>query len=276
MSSATMTRRRGARSGWLRISAAKASACSSDLSICMLSCSATGRKVSRTSLVLRNCLARGRNCRVCMLCSRSASFAVTTRVSAAIIVAVARVTWRAGVRPRRSSVMCPATIAAIPAPNSRRSAASVYGVSWTVSCKIAAHSIWSSTSPTSSSRARICATATGWLMYGSPLRRIWPWWHRPATSQARSIRSTSASGRVVRMTSRSSAVRSSQGAPVRATGPFTVILPGRASTPHLAAAGPRAVPTQLILSRNGYFSNQKLQRGFASDRRDFVVPAARS
>jgi hypothetical protein len=69
MSSATMTRWRGARSGWLRISAAKASACSSDLSVCMLSCSATGRKVSRTSLVLRSCLARGRNCRVCMLCS---------------------------------------------------------------------------------------------------------------------------------------------------------------------------------------------------------------
>ena len=37
--------------------------------------------------------------------------------------------------------MCSATIAAIPAPKSRPSAASVYGVSSTVSCKMAAHSV---------------------------------------------------------------------------------------------------------------------------------------
>ena len=37
--------------------------------------------------------------------------------------------------------MCSATIAAIPVPKSRLSAASVYGVSSTVSCKMAAHSV---------------------------------------------------------------------------------------------------------------------------------------
>src|SRR6266545_3325317 len=35
------------------------------------------------------------------------------------------------------------------------------------------------------SSARIWATATGWLMYGSPLRRTWPSWSRWATSCAR-------------------------------------------------------------------------------------------
>jgi hypothetical protein len=57
--------------------------------------------------------------------------------------------------------MCPATIAAIPAPKSRLIVASVYEVYTTVPCKMAAQSVWSSTSPASSSRARIVATATG-------------------------------------------------------------------------------------------------------------------
>ena len=63
--------------------------------------------------------------------------------------------------------MIPATIAAIPGPNSRLSAVSVYGVSSTVSCSIAAHRVWSS----APSPVRIVATLTGWVTYGSPLRR---------------------------------------------------------------------------------------------------------
>jgi hypothetical protein len=52
-------------------------------------------------------------------------------------------------------------------PNSRLSAVSVYGLSSTVSCNIAAQRVWSS----APSPARIVATLTGWVMYGSPLRR---------------------------------------------------------------------------------------------------------
>jgi hypothetical protein len=107
-----------------------------------------------------------------MLCSRSASLVATTRASADIIVVitwVTWVTWHRGRLPRRSSAMCPVIIVAISVPKSRLNAASAYGVSWTVSCKIAAHSVRSSTSPASPRRARIVATATGWVLYGSPL-----------------------------------------------------------------------------------------------------------
>ncbi len=36
------------------------------------------------------------------------------------------------------------------------------------------------------SSARIVATASGWVMYGSPLRRVWPSWNCAATWYARS------------------------------------------------------------------------------------------
>jgi hypothetical protein len=55
--------------------------------------------------------------------------------------------------------MIPATIAAIPGPNSRLIAVSVYGVSSTVSCSKAVHRVWSS----APSPARIVATLTGWV-----------------------------------------------------------------------------------------------------------------
>ena len=60
-----------------------------------------------------------------MLCSRSASFTATTRASADLIVVIAWTGLRPGRLPRRSSAVTSATIAAVPAPNSRLSAAIV-------------------------------------------------------------------------------------------------------------------------------------------------------
>ena len=47
-----------------------------------------------------------------------------------------------------------------------------------VSCSSAAHSV----SWFMPSSARIVATASGWVMYGSPLLRDWFAWHLAATS----------------------------------------------------------------------------------------------
>src|SRR6266568_5771040 len=63
-----------------------------------------------------------------------------------------------------------------------------------VSCNSAAHSV----SWFMPSSARIVATASGCVMYGSPLLRNWPACHFAATSYARSISLTSALGCVVR------------------------------------------------------------------------------
>ena len=128
--------------------------------------------MSRTSRAFRTCFAGRTNRIVCMLCSRSASFVATTLVSADSTADTARVTLCPHLRRLLSRAMVPATIAAISGPNSRLSAMSVYGVSSTVSCNIAAHSVLSS----APSPARIVATVTGWVMYGSPLYRNWPRW----------------------------------------------------------------------------------------------------
>jgi hypothetical protein len=91
---------------------------------------------------------------------------VRTRVSARFTAA-----WDTVRLPRLltcSSAAVPVTRAATPAPDSPLSAASGQGVSSIVSCSSAAHSIWSS-APVS---ARIVATASGWVMYGSPLLRV--------------------------------------------------------------------------------------------------------
>ena len=110
------------------------------------------------------------NSTVRMLCSRSATLIARTLLSAD---SAAAITW-ASLRPRPpliwSSAAIPATRAAISAPNSQLSAASVQGVYSIVSCSIAAHSI-SSSAPVS---ARMVATASGCVMYGSPLMRVCP------------------------------------------------------------------------------------------------------
>ncbi len=77
-----------------------------------------------------------------------------------------------------SSLVTPSTSIAISSPKSWRSMSSVYSVSSTVSCRRAAASVLG---PMPRS-ARIWATATGWVMYGSPLLRFWPSCARSATA----------------------------------------------------------------------------------------------
>ena len=69
-----------------------------------------------------------------------------------------------------SSLVTPSTSIATSSPKSARTMSSVYSVSSTVSCSIAAASVFG---PMPRS-ARICATATGCVMYGSPLLRSCP------------------------------------------------------------------------------------------------------
>ena len=77
-----------------------------------------------------------------------------------------------------SSLVTPSTRAAISSPKSARSSSRVYSVSSTVSCSRAAHSV----SWFMPSSARIVATASGWVMYGSPLLRFCPVCQCAATS----------------------------------------------------------------------------------------------
>ena len=67
-----------------------------------------------------------------------------------------------------SSLVTPSTSAAMSSPNSPRSSTSVYGVSSTVSCSSAAQMV----SVFMPSSARMVATASGCVMYGSPLLRF--------------------------------------------------------------------------------------------------------
>ena len=66
-----------------------------------------------------------------------------------------------------SSLVTPSTSSATSSPKSARSASIVRSVSSTVSCSSAA----ASTGGVIPRSARICATASGWVMYGSPLLR---------------------------------------------------------------------------------------------------------
>ena len=83
----------------------------------------------------------------------------TTLVSADPTAVITCATLRPPPHLMLSSAMLPATITAMSGPNSRLSAVSVYGVSSTVSCSIAAHRLWSS----APSPARIVATVSGWV-----------------------------------------------------------------------------------------------------------------
>ena len=71
-----------------------------------------------------------------------------------------------------SSLVSPSTSSATSSPKSAVTWASVYDVSSTVSCSSAAQSV-GGVMPSS---ARMLVTASGWVMYGSPLSRVWPRW----------------------------------------------------------------------------------------------------
>ncbi len=106
-----------------------------------------------------------------MLCRRSASLITSTRMSRDIATTILRTVSASAAAPylTLSSLVTPSTSAAISSPNWPRSSVSVYGVSSTVSCSRAAQIV----SVFMPSSARMVATASGWVMYGSPLLRFW-------------------------------------------------------------------------------------------------------
>jgi hypothetical protein len=141
----------------LRFIVAQASVSSSAPIASMRSRAAAGAKMSSDSPAFLSCLACGMNCMVRMLCSRSASLIMTALASADSAAAITRAALRRPWPLAWSSAAVSVTRAATLAPNSRISAASVYGVSSIVSCSSPAHSI-SSSAPAS---AKIAATASG-------------------------------------------------------------------------------------------------------------------
>ena len=127
--------------------------------------------MSRVSSAVRRCFHSGITDKVRMLWSLSASFMTSPRQSLAMATSILRIVaacWASFESNRsRSSLVTPSTIAATAGPNSASIWAKVTPVSSTASCNSAAAAATLS-SPRS---AMIVATATGWVMYGSPERR---------------------------------------------------------------------------------------------------------
>ncbi|CCB77998.1 exported protein of unknown function [Streptantibioticus cattleyicolor NRRL 8057 = DSM 46488] len=120
-----------------------------------------------------------------MLCRRSASLMTSTRGSLAMATTILRTVSACAASPNLtlSSLVTPSTSRATCSPKSRRSASSPYSVSSTVSWRRPAIRVAGSMP----SSARMVVTASGWVMYGSPLLRFWPRCQRSATWKARSI-----------------------------------------------------------------------------------------
>ena len=133
-----------------------------------------------------------------MLCRRSASLMTSTRMSSAMATSILRMAaacWASfESKWMRSSLVTPSTNAATSAPNSFSMSASVNAVSSATSCRRAATIVVSSRPKW----ATIVATANGWVMYGSPERRICPSCAASATSYARWISSEDAFGCALR------------------------------------------------------------------------------
>ena len=138
--------------------------------------------MSSVSCAMRYCFSDGTPPMVRMLCSRSASLMISTRMSRAIATSILRIVAACCAsfesKWMRSSLVTPSTIVATSAPNPASTSATVISVSSTASCRSAAARQISS-SPIS---ATIRATEIGWLMYASPLERRWLPWARAATS----------------------------------------------------------------------------------------------
>ncbi len=133
---------------------------------------ASGARISSVSRAFCSCFSGARNVSVRMLCSRSASLMTSTRGSLAIATTILRMVSALAASPSftLSSLVTPSTRSATSPPNSSASSSSVYSVSSTVSCSSAATSVFVSMP----SSARIEATASGCVMYGSPDLRNWP------------------------------------------------------------------------------------------------------
>ncbi|CAB4630525.1 unannotated protein [freshwater metagenome] len=146
------------------------------------------------SLAIRCCFSTGIAAIVLMLCKRSANLMIRTRKSLAIATSILRIVAACcssfESNCRRSSLVTPSTIAATSLPKSFSTSAIVSSVSSTASWRSAAATVVSSR-PIS---ATILATARGWLMYPSPLLRVWLEWACLATSKALMIKVVEAFG----------------------------------------------------------------------------------
>ena len=130
--------------------------------------------MSSVSRATSACLAALSAPSVRMLCSRSDSLIMSTRGSFAIATSILRsvaACWACLEAKRtRSSLVTPSTMAATSGPKSSASPTSSTLVSSTASCSSAA-AIDVSSRPRS---ATTPATATGWVMYASPVLRRCP------------------------------------------------------------------------------------------------------
>ncbi len=101
-----------------------------------------------------------------MLCNRSASLITRTRGSLAMATTILRMVSALAASPSLtlSSFVTPSTRSATSPPKSARIWSSVYSVSSIVSCSSAATSVVVSIPRL----PRMVATASGWVMYGSP------------------------------------------------------------------------------------------------------------
>ncbi len=151
--------------------------------------------MSRVSSAVRRCFHSGITDSVRMLCSRSASFMTSTLQSLAIATSILRIVAACCAsfesKRSRSNLVTPSTIAATAGPNSAAIWARVTPVSSTASCSSAAAALTVSRP----SSAMIVATATGWVMYGSPESRRWDSCALVARTCARRTRSRSSPGR---------------------------------------------------------------------------------
>ncbi len=141
--------------------------------------------MSSVSCAVRRCFHSGMTEIVRMLCSLSASLMMSTRQSFAMATSILRTVaacW-ASLESNwsRSSFVTPSTIAPTSGPNCSATWDSVILVSSTASCS-SAEATDRASRPRS---ATIVATATGWVMKGSPVSRTWPSWATVAACPAR-------------------------------------------------------------------------------------------
>ena len=130
-----------------------------------------------------------------MLCVRSASLTMMTRMSRTIArIILRKLSACASLRLLNwtwSSLVTPSTISATSLPNFCSTSAIEEGVSSTTSCRIAAAIV----APSRCRSARMSATAIGWVMKASPDLRFWPLCAASAYSKASRTRSTWSGGR---------------------------------------------------------------------------------
>ena len=161
--------------------------------------------MSMVSRAIRCCFSGFMLPNVRMLCNRSASFTTMMRISPVMAISICRRFSACTSRPASLTsaawepcleslltFVSPSTMRRTSGPNCFSIMPNVtYSTSSTVSCSSPAMML----SESMPSRARITATATGCVMYGSPLLRFTPACASRANTYAFSIPSTSAGGR---------------------------------------------------------------------------------